>query len=132
MQIIKPPNRCLSCFYGYMLNPNTVLQLPEILTTNNSGLIMWIYFTLVRMANVHQWAHSAKFNLFSGACTSCYPGYALNSGTSVVGNPADSNCKTFQDNVCTSCITGTYLSNGKYAQVNHLCKNYDPRKGACT
>ena len=74
-------------------------------------------------------------NSNNGACTSCYPGYNLNtnSGTCEVFF-RDPNCKKFDaNNKCKECARRYYINkSGKCSPVSPLCKGYDENTGFCT
>jgi len=75
------------------------------------------------------------FNISTGNCLSCYPGYYLSTGACLVGtNPnSDVNCK-LRDlaGKCLQCYSGYYLSgNATCMASNSLCKTLDFSNGAC-
>lgn len=70
----------------------------------------------------------------TGACLSCYPGYAVNTNTGTcVMSAKDNYCKNFKpDGSCSLCSSRYYLGrDGKCVMANPLCKDYDPYSGGC-
>ena len=82
-------------------------------------------------------ANCKTFNSFTGVCTGCYLGYALEFGNCInsTNNLAaiDPNCAAFQNNICVTCSKNFYFnSNGACVAVDPLCKGFNPANGACT
>jgi hypothetical protein len=75
------------------------------------------------------------YDLFDGACLSCYVGFKL-SGRQCVEDEqiyGDDNCAQWMDNICVKCSQGSFLSvAGVCELVDLLCQTYDERNGACT
>ena len=79
------------------------------------------------------------FNNKTGACKSCYGGYALKNGNCVVSKqPAevsgssDGNCRKSDKGKCVECSFRYFLnSKGACEQISDLCNGFDS-KGQCT
>lgn len=77
----------------------------------------------------------------NGDCSSCWPGYALQSGNCIVevkpNNPvtaqADPYCISYKGGACSQCSSGYYLNRaqGLCIQIDPLCKTSSMDTGAC-
>lgn len=69
-----------------------------------------------------------------GDCTSCYPGYRVDSGRCIVAAPTDANCKTFTGTICSECYKGYFFNTAtrQCKKINPLCKSSNTLTGACT
>lgn len=73
-----------------------------------------------------------SYEMSSGMCTSCYPGYMLFNGTCPPAPPKDPNCKIVTPEGCTECYESYYLnSEAKCIQINPLCKSSNSSTGLC-
>lgn len=76
------------------------------------------------------------YNMTTGDCLGCYPGYFLNSGSCLSGaDPTtDLNCKLKDTNLrCLQCYPNYYLhQNGTCILANPLCKSINNTNGDCT
>ncbi len=72
----------------------------------------------------------------SGACLSCYPGYAVSGTICIVSNKqSDPNCKSYTaGGSCASCYSGFYLNQAQSLCValSPLCKTHNLTNGFCT
>ena len=78
-----------------------------------------------------------EFNSFSGECTDCYLGYALQNGKCINSTndiaAIDPNCAAFENNVCVKCSKNYFFGAfGSCTAVDPLCNGYNPDTGACT
>lgn len=131
---------CLSCFPGYAVNANTGNCVVSSMDSNckefrpdgscNKCAVKFYLNQNGKCAVVNPLCKD--YNPNSGACTLCYPGYAVSGNTCIVGSNADPNCKTSDGSNCNACITGFYLQSNKCYQVSPLCKTFDQFSGACT
>jgi hypothetical protein len=75
------------------------------------------------------------YDLVTGGCLSCYPGFGLIEDTclpGIVSNSFDPNCNTFNGSLCAKCSSGFFLNTaGKCQGVDPTCKSFDPTNGAC-
>lgn len=75
-------------------------------------------------------------NLNTGACTSCYNGYQLDSSSKCVNSTSTySNilCSVWANQICTQCSTGSYFNSaGICVTANSLCKTFNSMNGYCT
>lgn len=134
--------RCTSCYPGYsVFEGNCIIAQNTDSNCRNStaqGCIecysgFYVSQTTRVCTRVNPLCRT--FNNATGACTSCYPGYGINT---VNGNCEvsfkDPNCKQFDsNNICVECGTRFYASaSGTCQSVSPLCREYNPSNGACT
>jgi hypothetical protein len=70
----------------------------------------------------------------TGACLTCFPGFALNAGECAVSTASvsDPNCKAWNGSVCLACAFGAYFSASRTCLfASPLCKTFDPSNGDC-
>ena len=77
------------------------------------------------------------YDLNTGACTSCYPGYKISGSQCVLPDPEeiDGNCKEFSisnPEVCVLCYQGYSVINGKCTIRDDLCAEYSQADSRCT
>jgi hypothetical protein len=71
----------------------------------------------------------------TGACITCYPGYAISGSICIVSKRQDPNCQTYTEGgFCFSCYSGFYLNQaqGICLTANPLCKTSNLSDGTCT
>jgi hypothetical protein len=131
---------CLSCFNGFTLMNGACIAAskdPNCIQFNLSGQCIncssrfFMKGTMCTPIN----PLCRTFNITTGNCLSCFPGYYLSNGNCLVGsNPnSDVNCK-LRDAVgkCLQCYSGYFLSaNITCMTSNPLCKTIDFTNGAC-
>lgn len=76
-----------------------------------------------------------NWDITTGACTSCYNGYILSSGSCVGGGnggQVPEGCSQQNANgQCIACYFRYYLNNGTCKAVSDQCKTWDSNTGAC-
>ncbi len=74
------------------------------------------------------------YNSDNGACTGCYPGFALSGSICVLSTAStviDPNCLNYTSGKCVQCSLRYIIgANGACQNVNPLCNTYNP-SGAC-
>lgn len=138
---------CLSCYAGYFNFQGQCLVVPSApnSTAPSDPLCSrWQGSVCLQCSNSAYFRNGAcvqsdplcrTFDSNSGACLSCYYGYALQGGKCSVADtagPVDALCAKWANGVCSQCSQGAYFSNGVCTQSNTLCKTYDSSNGACT
>jgi hypothetical protein len=121
---------CLTCFSGYDLKDGACL----FSEFNNAhpadiGCSSWDWKNQVCLACSKRWFFNSHKTCVpvddncnthdeNGACTSCYQGYAVNSGVCISVNPL---CKTLNaDGTCASCYPQNVLHKGSCVPINKL------------
>lgn len=131
---------CLSCYQSFVLQNS--LCVPDANNTStdpncaswNSGVCLACssraYFNNDGLcAQV-----SIQCNTYEdsdGLCTSCYPGFALSSGSCVPAVSPSSCAKFDQSGNCLNCSQGSYNQNGKCVQIDPQCAKFDMGSLSC-
>lgn len=126
---------CLSCYPGYSLrngNCSVFIQDPNCKQYSDSGCSLCssgFYMSEGKCVLISPLCSTA--NNVTGRCLSCYPGYELNSNGQCAVAARAGNCARTENNVCISCVSGSYLRQGICYQVSPLCGTFDPMSGFC-
>lgn len=71
----------------------------------------------------------ASYDLSTGNCLTCIPGYILNGYNCFNDTPIDPYCSQYSGSVCLSCLIGYYFNaNGKCANT---CVTFNLMNGYC-
>ena len=121
---------CLSCFKGYDLKDGAcVFSSFNNAHPSDIGCATWDWDNQVCLSCSKRWFFNSKKRCVpvddncnsyddSGACTSCFVGYSVNSGVCTSVNPL---CKTLNaDGTCASCYPQNILNNGSCVPINKL------------
>ena len=136
---------CLSCYNGYTLQENTCVK-STVEETSDPLCAEWLDEICVKCSDgsfVNTDGRCAlvdplckTYDLLNGACLSCYQGFSLE-GTKCVESEqqevSDPNCREFlTPDICSICSDRYFIgANGLCAEVNPLCRTYEPVNGQC-
>ena len=71
------------------------------------------------------------YNNLNGQCTSCYPGFNLQTGVCSASTSPSSCSKFNNDGTCAQCGGGSYLNNGACVPVDLNCAYFDLASKTC-
>lgn len=138
---------CTSCYPGYDLSLNncavsvTKDKNCKLFDNANASFCRQCYQGYISINGLCSVQNPLckSVDLSNGACLTCWQGYALSHPNCVVDQSAqaaatsDPYCIKFNQNGCTQCASGYFLSAslGACAQLDPLCKTSDERTGNC-
>lgn len=79
--------------------------------------------------------HCNTYNVFSGHCTTCYPGYSLDPKGACNPSEANSSCAQVdkQTGLCAKCFNGSYLSAaGQCLPIDPYCSSFNYQTYQCS
>jgi len=129
---------CLTCNSGWAISGTTCVALITInpYCATFSGLTCTVcnagYYIgtggICTAAN----PQCATYSMTTGACLTCYSGWAVSGTTCVALVTLNPWCLVFNGLVCTSCSAGYYIgTGGQCTAVNPQCATYSMTTGAC-
>lgn len=128
---------CLTCYPGYVLINNnctigTTVSVANCRTVVNNqcqvcstGFYRATNNTCQAISNL-----CSTSDPNTGACLSCYPGYALSNGACSI-NVGISNCRQQGNGQCLQCSSGYFPKNGQCNLISNLCQTADQTNGNC-
>jgi hypothetical protein len=127
---------CLGCQVGFNLVAGGCLQMsqtdPNCVSVKEGVCALCsnrFFFEGSQCVPVNPMCKS--YDLRTGLCTDCYPGYMLSNGTCPPAPPKDPNCKVVTPQGCSECYQSYYVSNGNCLVINTLCKTSNGTTGEC-
>lgn len=133
--------QCTSCYPGYTLtagNCGVSFKDPNCQQYNAAGVCnkcsTRYFYDQLKNKCMPVSILCQDYNIVSGVCTSCFPGYKLSNGDCALttASNSDVNCKTTNSNGCAECYSGYYAKVGKCEKLNILCQTSNNQTGACT
>ena len=138
---------CTSCYEGYNLNNGRCVEAPEE-RPSDEGCATWDWKNRRCLECSEHWVFNSNGRCVvvsdqcashddSGACTSCYVGYNLQSGSCVKApeeRPSDVGCATWDwtGKRCLECSENwVFNSQGRCVVVSDQCASHDA-SGSCT
>jgi hypothetical protein len=135
-------SECSSCYDGYTLSSGQCIIPAQVQSSNNDPYCIKVQGSnCLTCANGYYLPSNGtctslnplckSSDMTTGACTLCYNGFIISGSTCATITAASiPYCSQLIGNVCGTCISGYYVSNGGCTAANTLCASYN-QTGAC-
>ena len=131
---------CITCIAGYSISNGSCLSWltlnPECASFDKGICLncsLGYYLGTNSFCSAVSPFCNTTYDMATGNCLSCIYGYVLIQVSCISAADLNPNCQTFNNTICTNCLTGYYIgSDGNCTVVNSLCTTYIMTSGVCT